>query len=101
MSVVGRMRLKKIKKLCRYNINAKHQIKRLKWKWAGHMARYKGERWAKIMTFWYMGNYKRRRGRQKTRWADDINKMLKHKLFHRIAEDRLEWLRLQEAYAQL
>ena len=48
------------------------------------------------MTFCFLGNNMRRRGKQKKRWND----MLEHKMFHRIASDRLEWEWLQEAYAQ-
>ena len=42
-----RVKLTKIKNILRHNTNIKYVIKRLKWKWAGHLVRYEGERWAK------------------------------------------------------
>jgi len=95
-----KIHMTKIKQKFRVNVNAKINIKRQKWKWAGHVARMKDDRWAKKLTFWYLGYKKRRKGRQKIRWSDDINALLQHKMFHRIAQDRFEWDRLQEAYAQ-
>ena len=38
-----------------------YQIKRLKWKWAGHLARYKENRWTKNTTFWYLENDERKK----------------------------------------
>ena len=38
-------------------------------------------------------------GKQKARLREEIEKMLGHKLYHRVAADRLEWARLSEAYA--
>ncbi len=36
----------------------------------------------------FLGDVGRKKGgEQKTGWSDNINKMLKHKLFHRIAAD--------------
>jgi len=40
------------------------------------------------------------RGRKACKWVDDVNKFLDHNIFHRIANDRREWERLEEAYAQ-
>jgi len=43
---------------------------------------------------------KRSRGRQKTRWRDAISKFSSNKHFHRVAQDRIEWMRFWEAFAQ-
>lgn len=45
----------------------------------------------KKITSWFSGNQKRTKGRKEIRWADDFGKMLEHRLFHRIADDRKEW----------
>ena len=64
-----------------------------------HIARMDGERWAYKTTFWQLLK-KRKKGRPATRWVDDINRFLRNKWFHRVAQDRTEWYRLREAYAQ-
>ena len=50
-------------------------IKRYKWRWAGHLARREDDRWSKIITEWCPISMKRKRGRQNTRWSDDIAEM--------------------------
>ena len=47
---------------------------RLKWSWAGHVARKNDGRWTKSVTDWYPRDGVRRKGRQKTRWVDDIRR---------------------------
>ena len=42
------------------------------WKWAGHIARMKGNRWPKRCTEWQPRRRKRSRGRPRRRWQDDI-----------------------------
>ena len=74
-------------------------IRRQKWAWAGHVARFKDNRWSYLMTFW-TPQHKRRRGRQKIRWRDDFDDFLRNNLYHRVAMDRREWERLREAFAQ-
>jgi hypothetical protein len=88
-----------IKFRLRGNLNLLRVIRRQKWDWAGHVARMSNERWAYKLTFWQIYQ-KRRKGKPKRNWQDDINKFLRHKTFHRIAWDRSEWNRLREAYAQ-
>ena len=82
--------MKIIKQKLKYNKNAEHRIRRLKWKWVGHMVRIKEDRWAKRITLWYLGNYERRRGRHHIGWRENIDKPLGQKLFQRIAVDRKE-----------
>ena len=43
-----------------------------KWKWAGHIARLKDNRWTKRCTEWQPRRGKRSRGRPSRRWQDDI-----------------------------
>ena len=64
-----------------------------------YVARQQNERWTHKRTFWYV-NGKRRRGKQKTRWRDEIDRSLGHKIYHRVAYDRREWERLGEAFAR-
>ncbi len=57
----------KIKAKLRKKEAVRH-IRRQKWGWAGHTARYKDDRWIYRTTFWQTLNFKRRKGKQKTRW---------------------------------
>jgi len=100
IKVSDKIRIEVIKRKLKHNIDVVHQARRLQWNWAGHVARLRDERWTYKSTFWYLARYKRRRGKQKTRWVNGINRMLGHKKFHRIAQNREEWDRLKEAYAQ-
>ena len=43
-----------------------------KWKWAGHIARMKDNRWTKRCTEWQPCRRKRPRGRPSRRWQDNI-----------------------------
>ena len=43
-----------------------------KWKWAGHIARLKDNRWTRRCTEWQPRRGKRSRGRPNRRWQDDI-----------------------------
>lgn len=81
------------------NVNIINYIRKQKWKWAGHTARLKDNRWTYKVTFWYLSYLKRNRGRQLARWEDDINAFLGTKNFARIALDRIEWTRLQDTFA--
>lgn len=73
------------------------KIKRLKWKWSGHMIRGK-DKWSKIVTQWYPREGKRKRGRQQKRWDDDIRQVAGI-TWSRVARERPEWRRLEEAFA--
>jgi len=94
-----RIPLNSIKQKLKGNINAVHSYRRIKWDWAGHVARMTDNRWAYRITNWEP-NKKRKKGGQKRNWSDDINKFLRHNLYHRVAWDRSEWIRLREAFAQ-
>ena len=43
-----------------------------KWRWAGHIARMKDNRWTKPCTEWQPRRGKRSRGRPSRRWEDDM-----------------------------
>ena len=75
-------------------------VKRLKWEWAGHISRVRDGRWGNRMLNWYPRDAKRRPGRQNARWDDEIIKFIKNKHYVRVAQDRAEWARLKETFAQ-
>lgn len=80
-------------------IDVTYTVKKLKWKWAGHMIRSKKKKWTKDVTVWYPRDGKRRKGRQKIRWEDDI-KQIATTTWHRKATNREIWETLGEAYAK-
>ena len=68
------------------------------WKWAGHIARTKDNRWTYKIT--HTQTYgKRKKGKPKARWRDALRKLLKNNLYSQIAADRAEWARLGKAFA--
>nr|XP_034833605.1 uncharacterized protein LOC117990222 [Maniola hyperantus] len=72
---------------------------KLKWKWAGHVARLKDQRWTTKVTLWRGPRGKRSRGRPLTRWEDEILRTAGPK-WDRIAQDRDKWTSLEEAFTQ-
>ncbi|CAH2250851.1 jg10233 [Pararge aegeria aegeria] len=79
--------------------DVKVKIRKLKWKWAGHVCRQKQDRWAKRVTEWYPREGKRSRGRQRIRWSDDFVKMM-GATWQRLARDRDAWKEMEEAFVQ-
>ena len=73
--------------------------KQSKWRWAGHVARRNDNRWTKRLTEWQPRLGKRRRGRQKRRWRDDITAFI-GTTWARKAEDRRAWQEHEEGYIQ-
>lgn len=71
--------------------------KKLKWKWAGHVARLKDERWTSRVTTWKGPIGKRPKGRPLTRWADELIKIA-GTCWPQIAQDRDSWSSLEEAF---
>lgn len=53
-------------------IDALSYTVRLKWRWAGHVARMSDDRWTSRLTSWPGPRGNRKRGRPRSRWADDI-----------------------------
>lgn len=73
-----------------------HALK-LKWKWAGHVSRYKDNRWTQQAATWKGPKGKRRTGRPKKRWADDIIEIAGCR-WTTIAQNRVTWNNLEEAF---
>ena len=73
-------------------------INEKKWRWAGHVARLKDNRWTSRLTFWTPYGERRKRGRPTIRWRDDLNNFRKH--WHHDAYDRQRWKNLEKAYVQ-
>ena len=64
-----------------------------KWKWAGHIARLRDNRW----TEWQPRRGKRSRGQPSRRWQDDITEK-EETTWIRKATDRRQWKTLMEGY---
>ncbi|KAI5642043.1 hypothetical protein NE865_05735 [Phthorimaea operculella] len=71
---------------------------RLKWDWAGHVCRMHPDTWAILATKWIPQDGRRRRGRPRRRWRDDIDAFLQN--WQSEAQDRDEWRNRGEAFAQ-
>ena len=84
LKVKDKVRLTKIRSILQTNIDFLHAIRRLKWDWARHVARMGENRWAKILAEWIVIK-KRKNGKQKKRWRDEIDNMLGHRCYHQIA----------------
>ncbi|CAG9125592.1 unnamed protein product [Plutella xylostella] len=52
---------------------SKLKTAKLKWAWAGHVCRMHPDRWARIVTEWVPSDGRRRRGRPRRRWRDDLD----------------------------
>lgn len=76
-----------------------YTIKKLKWKWVGHILRTKQDKWAKDVIEWYPREGKRARGRPFLRWEDDI-KSTAGTHWRRKTHNRMLWKNLGEAYAE-
>lgn len=75
------------------------RIDQQKWRWTGHMIRDKQDKWSTIISDWYPRDGKRSRGRQQTRWEDDLKLTAGHH-WRRVARDRTQWKMLEEAYVK-
>jgi hypothetical protein len=62
-------------------------IKQQKWRWAGHIARMRDNRWTKRITDWCPYSNKRSKKRPDTRWRDEIEKFA-GKTWQRIVQNR-------------
>ena len=65
--------------------------------WAGHIARFKDNRWTKRVTEWTPREWTRRQGRPKTRWRDSLIRHL-GPAWPRIARDRRLWRQFREGF---
>ncbi|KAI8431975.1 hypothetical protein MSG28_004504 [Choristoneura fumiferana] len=75
------------------------RIAKLKWQWAGHIARRTDGRWGQKVLEWRPRTGRRAVGRPPTRWSDDLVKIAGSR-WMRKAQDRSEWRALGEAYVQ-
>ncbi|CAH2269016.1 jg16040 [Pararge aegeria aegeria] len=73
------------------------RVAKLKWKWAGHIARSTDGRWGSKVLEWRTG--KRSVGRPPTRWTGDIKRVAGSR-WKQAAQDHGFWNSLQKAYVQ-
>lgn len=66
------------------------KAEKLKWQWAGHVARMDTVKWARKLTEWTPRTGKRRPGRPKRRWRDDLTNIA-GVTWMRQAQDRNKW----------
>ena len=66
---------------------------RLKWRWAGHVARRTDGRWSTAMLDWEPIKGARRPGRPMTRWVNLLVKFAQEKgfIWRELAQERDEW----------
>lgn len=91
-----RIRTTTIKKLTRLK-DVAVTVKKLKWKWTGHILRGINK-WSKTIINWYPKYKTRKRGRPFKRWTDEL-KAMAGSLWSRLAGDRMVWRQLGEAFA--
>lgn len=72
--------------------------RRRKWRWAAKMARMEDDRWAKLINEWQPRTGKRKTGRPKKRWRDDIVKLAGVNWMAIARNNRRRWDRLEERY---
>lgn len=65
-------------------------VKKLKLKWAGHIARMEDNRWANQTSKWIPQGRTRKRGRQKVRWEDEVRQDFGDR-WQSIAQNRELW----------
>lgn len=74
-------------------------IRKLKWKWAGHLMRTNDDRWSKRLTEWTPWDMKRGRGRKHKRWRDDLDSFEKN--WRQLTSSKKDWSSKGEAFALL
>ena len=80
-------------------IDIAQRISKLKWQWAGHIARRTDKRWGRKVLEWRPRTSKRSVGRPPTRWKDDIVRATGSR-WMQAASNRPLWKSLGEAYFQ-
>ena len=73
--------------------------KKLKWCWAGHVARITDNRWTKQITEWISLDGKRDKARPKMRWEDEIVKSLGI-TWAKSSSDRNVWKNYRKVFIQ-
>ncbi|KAM0735271.1 LINE-1 retrotransposable element ORF2 protein [Formica fusca] len=74
------------------------RVARLKWQWAGHVAR-DNIKWTKTLMQWRPRESRRSVGRPQLRWRDDIQRHA-GKNWIQTAQERTTWKEKEEAYVQ-
>ncbi len=85
-----RVRLSSVKQKLKLNVDVARSVRRTKWRWAGYISRFRDDRWTYIDTCWHLWGKKRKRGKQYTRWKDNINKFLASKKFSDNCESKVQ-----------
>ena len=93
-----KIRADNIRQRTKFNDIVDH-VATMKWRWAGHLARYQDDRWTIRCTEWIPRYAKRSAGRQQTRWKDDIARTA-GKNWTTNAQDRSKWKSHLEGYLQ-
>ncbi|CAH2231959.1 jg4020 [Pararge aegeria aegeria] len=75
------------------------RVAKLKWQWAGHIARRTDGRWGLKVLEWRPRTGKRSVGRPQTRWTDYIRRVAGSR-WRQAAQDRALWNSLQKTYVQ-
>lgn len=75
------------------------RIAKLKWDYAGHVARTKDRRWNEKILHWRPWEGGRSQGKPNTRWYDDIKRTAGLN-WTKTAQNRTRWRTLREAYVQ-
>ena len=75
------------------------KVSKLKWQWAGHIARRTDNRWGKKVLEWRPRTGRRSVGRPPTRWTDDLVKTAGNRWMQE-ASSRSKWRSMGEAYVQ-
>ncbi|CAK1604627.1 unnamed protein product [Parnassius mnemosyne] len=73
------------------------RISKLKWQWAGHIARRTDNRWGRKVLEWQPRTGRRRR--PLIRWRDDLARHAGNQ-WMQVARDRALWHSLRETYVQ-
>ena len=99
-------KVKRIDKIRAEDIRARTKFKdvvehvqKMKWRWAGHVARMNENRWATRCTDWIPRDRKRPAGRPLQRWRDDLVKF-KGNNWREGCQDRAKWKKFLEGYLQ-
>lgn len=98
ISLRDRIRNEEIRRRTKITDIAQRSSK-LKWQWAGHIARRTDGRWSRKVLEWIPRIGKRSVGRPPARWTDDLAKVAGVG-WMQAASDRSEWRLLGEAYVQ-
>ena len=66
----------------------------MKWRWAGHIARLTDDHWTLRSTEWQPSTNKKRRGRQRCRWRDELTSY-RGAAWMQEAQNRRKWRMLK------